>query len=125
MNIASDLLIGTNHTGDPGNPTLNFAGWIDEVAIYGSALTEAVTAWSAGAERRTSRVLRTVADVPVPAVDWVRLAGPYFGNDLMTLHLQGAAAEVVLEQARRTSEGAELREVASLALSTENGTARR
>jgi hypothetical protein len=41
MNIANDLLIGTNHNGDPGSPTLNYTGLIDEVAIYGTVLSEA------------------------------------------------------------------------------------
>lgn len=38
MNIANDLLIGANHNGDPGTPTIPFNGSIDEVAIYPVAL---------------------------------------------------------------------------------------
>ena len=39
MNITNDLLIGSNHDGNPSNPLLLFNGNIDEVAIYPSALT--------------------------------------------------------------------------------------
>lgn len=38
-NIANDLLIGANHGGSPGSPGTFFNGRIDEVAIYGSALS--------------------------------------------------------------------------------------
>ncbi len=41
MNIPADLLIGSNHMGDPANLTLMFQGNIDEVAIYPSALSQA------------------------------------------------------------------------------------
>lgn len=40
-NIANDILIGANHDGNPSNILLSYIGQIDEVAIYGSALTEA------------------------------------------------------------------------------------
>lgn len=39
-NIANDLLIGSNHTGNPSNPALAFSGLLDEVAIYGTALSQ-------------------------------------------------------------------------------------
>jgi len=39
MNIAGDLLIGANHSGDPGTPAIAFNGSIDEVAIYPVALS--------------------------------------------------------------------------------------
>ncbi len=41
MNIASDLLIGANHNGDPSSPALLFQGNIDEVAFYPTVLTQA------------------------------------------------------------------------------------
>ena len=41
MNITNDLLIGSNHLGDPGNLTLLFNGNIDEVAFYPAALSAA------------------------------------------------------------------------------------
>ena len=56
-------------------------------------------AWSRFAERSTSVFLGLVARVPQPSVEWTRLIGPYFGNDLMTLRLDGRTAEVILEQA--------------------------
>ena len=39
MNIANDLLIGSNHSGSPGTISIPFNGLIDEVAIYNRALT--------------------------------------------------------------------------------------
>lgn len=41
LNIANDLLIGSNHGGNPANPSLLFNGAIDEVAWYPVALTQA------------------------------------------------------------------------------------
>ena len=41
MSIAADLLIGSNHTGDPSTPSIPFNGLIDEVAIYNRALSAA------------------------------------------------------------------------------------
>lgn len=38
-NIANDILIGANHDGNPSNPLIPFAGRIDEVAIYNTALS--------------------------------------------------------------------------------------
>jgi hypothetical protein len=32
-------------------------------------------------------------------VEWTLVAGPYFGNDVMTLRLDGRRADVLLEQA--------------------------
>lgn len=73
-------------------------------------------AWSSVAERWTSRALGVVVKVPVPSVEWVRLAGPYFGNDLMTLRLDGPSAHLVLEQAGPAEDGGGLRQVISLTL---------
>ncbi|MCA9248417.1 MAG: LamG domain-containing protein [Planctomycetales bacterium] len=39
MTIANDLIIGANHTGDPGSLALGFDGRIDEVAFYSYALS--------------------------------------------------------------------------------------
>jgi Ca2+-binding RTX toxin-like protein len=40
-NIANDLLLGSNHSGDPTNAATFFQGQMDEVAFYNTALTEA------------------------------------------------------------------------------------
>jgi len=74
-------------------------------------------AWSRFAERATRVILGVVATVPTPSVEWTKLSGPYFGNDLMTLRLDGRAAEVVLQQAGSASVPPELTEVTRLALS--------
>ena len=36
----------------------------------------------------------------VPKIDWRRTGGPWFGNQLMTLTLDGRSARLRLEQAR-------------------------
>ena len=72
-------------------------------------------AWSRFAERATRVILGAVAKVPAPIVEWTRLSGPYFGNDLMTLKLAGRGAELVLEQAGPVGDP-ELTEVARLTL---------
>ena len=64
-------------------------------------------AWSRAAERSTRRVLGVVAKVPPPSVEWTSTAGPYFGNDLMTLRLDGRRADLLLEQAGPVSRGAD------------------
>ena len=69
-------------------------------------------AWSRLAERWTRVVLGRLGPVPPPSVEWDRVAGPYFGNQLMTLRLDGRRAEVVLEQAGLVDGRAALIEVA-------------
>ncbi|MGS0686918.1 alkaline phosphatase D family protein [Nakamurella sp. GG22] len=73
-------------------------------------------AWSRLAERFTKVVLSAVAKPPPPIVEWSRLAGPYFGNDLMTLRLDGRSASVLLEQAGPADEPLTLTEVTRLSL---------
>jgi len=50
LNITNDLLIGSNHSGNPSNLAIQFNGRIDEVAFYSHGLSrEAVHRhWSAG-----------------------------------------------------------------------------
>lgn len=73
-------------------------------------------AWSRAAERSTRVVLGTVAKVPPPIVEWTRIKGPYFGNDLMTLQLTGRRADLLLEQAGPANETPRLTEVTRLTL---------
>lgn len=51
------------------------------------------------------RVLAWHGKVPPTPVDWDRLRGPHFGNQLMTLTLAGRAARVRLERAERPAPG--------------------
>jgi hypothetical protein len=44
MNIASDLVIGANHSGTPATPSIPFNGLLDEVAIYNRELSAAEVA---------------------------------------------------------------------------------
>jgi hypothetical protein len=68
--------------------------------------------WSKLAEWLVRALLRTVGPVPRPSLDWARLAGPHFGNDLAEFVATGRRAETVLRQ----SHGAGLREVNRLTL---------
>ncbi|UQX89042.1 alkaline phosphatase family protein [Jatrophihabitans telluris] len=58
-------------------------------------------AWSRAAERGTRFLLDAVTRVPRPPMSWKREAGPYFGNELMTLIISGRLATV--ELAKTTS----------------------
>ena len=73
-------------------------------------------AWSRFAERATRVILGVVARVPTPSVEWTKLSGPYFGNDLMTLRLSGRHAEVLLEQAGPADQEPQLTELTRLTL---------
>ncbi|MGW7405653.1 alkaline phosphatase D family protein [Streptomyces sp. NPDC054833] len=56
--------------------------------------------WSAAA-RLLGRRLARHGGCPAPPVDWRRTGGPWFGNQLMSLTLQGCSARLRLERARR------------------------
>ncbi|GAA2544889.1 alkaline phosphatase D family protein [Winogradskya consettensis] len=69
--------------------------------------------WSRAAAKTMRGVARS-AGVSRPAVAWSRLAGPYFGNAISTLHHEGPRAEVKVEG---TSKDGDLFIVAELPLS--------
>lgn len=50
---------------------------------------------------RLGRMLSRAAGLAKPAITWVKLAGPYFGNAVGTLHLEGAVATALIEGTRR------------------------
>lgn len=51
LSFGTDLVFGSNHTGDPGLPTSSFNGLMDEIAIYGRAFsTNEVLAHFQGAQ---------------------------------------------------------------------------
>ncbi len=56
--------------------------------------------WSRIAERVVRRLLALVAPLPKHRVTWKRAAGPYFGNELMTLTAVGRSASVELAKTR-------------------------
>lgn len=60
-------------------------------------------AWSRLAERSVRGLLRLVTPVPRSPVEWDRIAGPTFGNQIATLRLHGRAARLSIE--RTTSRG--------------------
>jgi hypothetical protein len=57
------------------------------------------TAWSRSAERLMRFLMDVVARVPPQPLSWTRLAGPYYGNEIATLTLDGRSARVVVERA--------------------------
>jgi len=73
-------------------------------------------AWSSFADRWTRRALNLVADVPTPHIAWFPIAGPFFGNDLMTLRLEGPSAEVIVEKPEPSGDMGQLRRVTGLTL---------
>ena len=72
--------------------------------------------WSTVAERSVRAIIGTVARIPRPQTRWHRLAGPLFGNDVMSLTLDGPRAHVRLDQAGPDANRPELHEVTRLRL---------
>jgi hypothetical protein len=72
--------------------------------------------WSSVAEHSVRVIIGTVARIPRPRTRWHRLAGPLFGNDVMSLTLDGPRAQVRLDQAGPDADRPELHEVARLRL---------
>ena len=62
--------------------------------------------WSRAAEKTTRFLLDRVARLPHQPLDWSRLAGPFYGNEIATLTLDGRAARLVIERARVDADGA-------------------
>ncbi len=75
--------------------------------------------WSRAAEKATRFLLDRVAKVPRQQLSWSRLAGPFYGNEIATLLLDGRSARLVIEKAGRDRGGrAQLTPVVDLPLST-------
>ncbi|MFN2562959.1 MAG: alkaline phosphatase D family protein [Jatrophihabitans sp.] len=73
-------------------------------------------AWSRVAERLVRALLRIAAKVPPATVSWRRLAGPFFGNEVATLVIEGRHAETVLRRSAPGGAPEELIEVSRLTL---------
>ncbi len=76
--------------------------------------------WSRVAERVAWLLLTLVglfARPPQPPMSWQRTAGPYFGNELMTLVANGRSAEVVLAKTHSGDQASRLHQVDRLTLS--------
>jgi hypothetical protein len=73
-------------------------------------------AWSRVAERFVRSLLRLTGPVPRPSLQWDRLSGPSFGNEIGTLLIDDRRAEFVLERSGRPDEPGDLVEVARLPL---------
>jgi hypothetical protein len=72
-------------------------------------------AWSRVAERSTRAILGVLAKVPPMIMEWSREEGPYFGDELMTMTIQGRSAELLLEKAGPVSDP-RLSEITSVTL---------
>jgi hypothetical protein len=57
--------------------------------------------WSRPAEKLTRFLLQRVSHLPAQPLTWERLAGPHYGNEIATLHLDGRSARLVIEKAGR------------------------
>ena len=73
-------------------------------------------AWSSLARRFTRTLLRLFGPVPTPSVTWKRSCGPFFGNEIATLLIDGRKATMVLERSTPGDQQPELVEAARLRL---------
>jgi hypothetical protein len=74
--------------------------------------------WTRLAEHVTRFLLTRVAKLPHQPLRWSRLAGPYYGNEIATLVLEGRSAVVCIERAGIGDDGkAALTQVVDLPLS--------
>ncbi len=74
--------------------------------------------WTRLAEHVTRFLLTRVARLPHQPLNWSRLAGPYYGNEIATLVLDGRSAVVCIERAGIGDDGkAALTQVVDLPLS--------
>ncbi len=60
--------------------------------------------WSRAARAVTDRWAR-LFHVPPPPLDWEKVCGPYFGNALATLSMQGRSAALAVELTRENGDG--------------------
>jgi phosphodiesterase/alkaline phosphatase D-like protein len=56
-------------------------------------------AWSRAAEKTTRFLLDRVSHVPRMEIDWDRLDGPFYGNEIATLLIEGRSATLLIEKA--------------------------
>jgi hypothetical protein len=61
--------------------------------------------WSRLAEKTMHFLMNKVARLPRQELDWSRLAGPFYGNEIATLLLDGRSATLVIEKAGRDRDG--------------------
>jgi len=73
--------------------------------------------WSRPAEL-LGRLVARLARLPAPPLSWDRVAGPFFGNQLATLTVDGRSVTVAFECAEPVDErSARLRQTAEVTLS--------
>ncbi|GAA3365628.1 hypothetical protein GCM10017744_069140 [Streptomyces antimycoticus] len=82
-------------------------------SIYASIRLGFRFGWSA-AGRALGRLFRRHGRVPGSRLTWHKTGGPWFGNQLMTLTLQGRSAHLRLDQARSDASGGAARLVTAL-----------
>jgi hypothetical protein len=75
--------------------------------------------WRRATERTTRFILGRVSKVPPVPIEWSKVTGPFFGDQVATLRLHGRAAHLVMEQATTDSAGTpQFTTMADLVLST-------
>ena len=79
------------------SPVHNYVPWFMKIAFRVS--------WTRAAERFTRFLLDRVSHVPHQSLSWSRIAGPYYGNEIATLLLDGRSARLVIEQSGRDRSG--------------------
>jgi hypothetical protein len=72
--------------------------------------------WSSLAERSVRMLVGAIARIPRPPVRWHRVTGPQFGNEVMSLTLDGPRAHVRLDQAGPQEDRPELRQIVRIRL---------
>jgi hypothetical protein len=72
--------------------------------------------WSRVTEQIVRALLRLAAKVPRASLSWRRLAGPFFGNEVALLVIEGRHAETVLKRSAPLDAPEELVEVSRLTL---------
>ena len=74
--------------------------------------------WSRGFERGLRGLLGLVHRVPDHEISWTREGGPWFGNELMTLQLDGRRADLVVQRSGRAHDDLTLHDVERRVLSS-------
>jgi len=73
--------------------------------------------WSRLAERVMRFLLGVLSRVPPMVIDWERVAGPYFGDEIATLTLDARSANLVIERVGSRNDHPVLKPVVRLSLS--------
>ena len=79
------------------SPLHNFVPWYMQVVFR--------ITWYRATEAAVRFLLKRVSHVPRVPIEWSRLCGPFFGDQIATVTLDGRSAQLLIEQARSGSAG--------------------